>query len=100
VRALRYSVRAIVHDAQGAQGAALGQAPMDLTGGGSQAILEGVSPLTFLEVAMAENRTMMQRIDRRLLRPRIVPALATAAILALRMLPPRSREAAPELVTA
>lgn len=99
IRALRYSVRAILHDAQGAQGAGLGQAPMDLTGGGSQAILEGVTPLKFLEEAMAVNRAMMERIDRRLLRPRIVPVLATAAILGLRMLPPRAAAPA-ELATA
>jgi hypothetical protein len=90
LRALQYHVRAVMHTAQGAQGAAVVPAPLDLTGGGSQAILEGVTPLTFLDVALAENRAMMARIDRRLLRPRIVPFLATAALLGLRMLPPRA----------
>ncbi len=88
VSALKYHVRAMMHTAQGAQGAAVVPAPLDLTGGGSQAILEGVTPLTFLEVALAENRAMMERLDPRLLRPRIVPFLATAALLGLRMLPP------------
>jgi hypothetical protein len=61
-----------------------------LTGGGSQAILEGVSPKMFLEVALAEERAMMSRIDPRLLRPRLVPVLATVALLGLRLLPPRA----------
>ncbi len=92
VRALRYHVRAVAHTAQGAQGSAVAPAPVDLTGGGSQAILEGVTPKTFLEVALAENRAMMERIDPRLLRPRIVPSLATAALLGLRLLPPRAAQ--------
>jgi hypothetical protein len=98
--ALRYHVRAIMHTAQGAQGAAVVPAPIDLTGGGSQAILEGVSPKMFLEAALETNSAMMARIDRRLLRPRIVPALATAALLGLRMLPPRVARAKPELAVA
>jgi hypothetical protein len=92
LRALSYHVRAIAHTAQGAQGAAVVPAPVDLTGGGSQAILEGVTPLTFLEVALAENRAMMERIDSRLLRPQIVPALAALALLGLRLLPPRAEK--------
>jgi hypothetical protein len=83
VRALEFHVRAVMHSAQGAQGT------IDLTGGGSRAILSGVTPAMFLEAALQENRTMMRRLDRRLLRPRIIPALATAALLGLRMLPPR-----------
>jgi len=90
ISALKYQARAVMHQAQGAQGAAVVPAPLDLTGGGSQAILEGVSPKMFLEIALAEERAMMARIDRRLLRPRIVPFLATAALLGLRMLPPRA----------
>jgi hypothetical protein len=90
ISALKYQARAVMHQAQGAQGAAVVPAPLDLTGGGSQAILAGVSPKMFLEIALAEERAMMARIDRRLLRPRIVPFLATAALLGLRMLPPRA----------
>jgi hypothetical protein len=97
---LRYHVRALMHDAQGAQGAAIGQAPADLAGGGSQAILEGVSPKAFLEEALAVNRAMMARLDPRLLRPRIVPFLAGAAVLGLRMLPPREKAAKPNLAVA
>jgi hypothetical protein len=86
-RALRYHVRAVLKTTQGAQGAA---ASVDLTGGGSQVIFEGVTPKMFLEVALAENRAMMERFESRLLRPHIVPTLATAAVLGLRMLPPPS----------
>jgi hypothetical protein len=97
---LRYHARALMHDAQGAQGAAIGQAPADLAGGGSQAILEGVSPKTFLEEALAVNRAMMARLDPRLLRPSIVPFVAGAAVLGLRMLPPREEAAKPNLAVA
>lgn len=95
--ALRYHVRAIAHQAQGAQGAAVVPAPIDLTGGGSQAILEGVTPQHFLEMALAEERRHMERLDGRLLKPRIVPVLATAALLGLRMLPPRKETPQPQL---
>jgi hypothetical protein len=100
ISALKYQARAVMHQAQGAQGAAVVPAPLDLTGGGSQAILEGVSPKMFLEVALAEERAMMARIDPRLLRPRIVPFLATAALLGLRMLPPRAETPARSLAVA
>ncbi len=96
--ALKHSVRAVMHTAQGAQGAAVAPAALDLTSGGSQAILEGVSAKMFLEFALTENRKMMQRIDPRLLRPQIVPTLATAALLGLRMLPPREPVPSKELV--
>jgi hypothetical protein len=89
IQSLRYMIRATMHTAQGAQGAAIDTAPMDLTSGGSQVILDGVTPKSFLENALAEERKMMARIDRRLLRPRIVPFLASLAVLGLRMLPPR-----------
>ncbi len=86
-RAMRYQVRALLHTAQGAQGSQT-SANLDLTAGGSAEILAGVSPKMFLEIGLAENRAMMGRLDRRLLRPRLIPTLATAALLALRMLPP------------
>ena len=87
VRMIRYHVRALQHTSQGVQGSQT-TANLDLTGGGSAEILEGVTPRVFLELALRENRAMMDRLDRRLLRPRLVPRLATAALLALRMLPP------------
>jgi hypothetical protein len=53
-----------------------------------------------LEFALAEERAMMSRIDRRLLRPRIVPFIATAALLGLRLLPPRKENAKLALAVA
>lgn len=95
VRAFRYHYLAAMSTAKGAE-SAVGDAPpkLDLTGGSASEILDGVTPVAFLEAALAENRAMMARLDRRLLKPRIVPTLATAALLGLRMLPPRKVEAA------
>ena len=94
-RGVRYQIRALMHTAQGAQGSQT-SANLDLTGGGSAEILAGVTPKMFLERALRENRAMLSRLDRRLLRPRLVPALATIALLALRMLPPlEPKEARP-----
>ena len=89
IDSIKYSIRATMHTAQGAQGSAVSTTPMDLTSGGTQVILDGVTPKMFLEMALAEERKMMARIDRNLLRPRMIPILATAALLGLRMLPPR-----------
>jgi hypothetical protein len=86
-RAIRYQVQAILHTSQGAAGSQT-TANLDLTGGGSAEILAGVTPKQFLEIGLRENREMLGRLDRRLLRPRLIPRLATAALLALRMLPP------------
>jgi hypothetical protein len=88
-RAASYQARALMHTAQGASGSQTA-ANLDLTGGGSATILAGVTPRSFLEIALRENRAMMARIDRRLLRPRLIPTIATIALLALRLLPPRN----------
>ena len=53
------------------------------------AIVAGVTPLMFIEAALAENRRMMAKLDRRLIKPSIMPTVATALLLAIRMLPPR-----------
>jgi hypothetical protein len=94
IASLKYQAKAVMHQAQGAQGSAVTMPPIDLTGGSSAAILDGVSPKMFLEIALAEERTMMARLDPRLIRPRIVPFIATLALLGLRMLPPRQEAAA------
>jgi len=52
-------------------------------------IVAGITPLMFLETALAENRRMMARLDRRLIKPTVMPAIATALLLGIRMLPPR-----------
>jgi rubrerythrin len=85
-RAIRYQVRALMHTAQGAQGSQT--ATLDLTGGGSAEILAGITPKRFLEIGLTENRIRMSRLDRRLLKPRLIPNVALAVVLGLRMLPP------------
>lgn len=52
-------------------------------------LLGDISPAQFLEAALAENRRWMERFDRRLLRPGLVPLAATLLLVGLRMLPPR-----------
>ena len=90
ITSLTYQAKAVMHQAQGAAGSGVSIPPIDLTGGSSAAILEGVSPKMFLEVALAEERAMMApprpAPDPP---PRIVPFIGTLALLALRMLPPR-----------
>jgi hypothetical protein len=57
------------------------------TGAGS--VIEGLTPQMFLEAALAENRRYMTQLDPRLIKPVLLPALATAALLGLRAIPPR-----------
>ncbi|MDB5072867.1 MAG: hypothetical protein JWM87_3978, partial [Candidatus Eremiobacteraeota bacterium] len=52
-------------------------------------IVAGITPLMFIETALAENRRMMARLDHRLIKPTVMPAIATALLLGIRMLPPR-----------
>jgi len=63
-------------------------------------VFPGVTPAEFLQAALAENRRVLARLDRRLLKPHLVPRIATALLLAIRMLPPRRTSAAPEAVLA
>lgn len=63
-------------------------------------LMDGTSAAEFLAAALGEHRRHMARFDRRLLRPRLVPAVATLALLGLRMLPPREppgRQSRPQL---
>jgi hypothetical protein len=79
--ALGYHVRAIMGTAAGAAETPLPKLEGD--------IVEGIAPADFLATALAENRRHMAKIPRALLRPRLMPTLATAALLGIRMLPPR-----------
>jgi hypothetical protein len=88
--ALRYHTAAAIGTAKGAAEVPGGE--LDLSGAAE--LFDGVTPVTFLEAALAENHRLMQRFDVRLLRPRLVPALATAALVAIRLLPPRADAAA------
>jgi hypothetical protein len=54
---------------------------------GADKIFEEMTPARFLEACLAENRRVMSRLDRRLLQPRLIPRLATAALGALRVVP-------------
>ena len=58
------------------------------------AIVADVTPALFLETALAENRRMLAKLDPRLLKPQVMPAIATALLIGIRMLPPRVAESA------
>ncbi|BDE07239.1 hypothetical protein WPS_25150 [Vulcanimicrobium alpinum] len=88
---VRYHARAVVGTAQG--GADVPQLP-EMSPEQIKAMIGDVTPVMFLEAALAENRRHMARLDRRLIKPRLMPGLATALLLALRMLPPRADSAA------
>lgn len=53
-------------------------------------IIEGITPVMFLEAALTENRRMLGLLDPRLVKPGLLPALAATALTALRGLPPRA----------
>ena len=52
-------------------------------------LIEGMTPMMFLEAALAENRLLLGRLDRRLVKPSLLPGLALTALTVLRALPPR-----------
>jgi hypothetical protein len=82
---VKYHLRASVGTAQGDAGTP----PLpNIEGAKIKAILDGITPIMFLDAALAENRRHMARLDPRLIQPRLMPALATAALIGLRLLPP------------
>jgi hypothetical protein len=52
-------------------------------------VIEGITPMMFLEAALAENRRLLGLLDHRLVKPGLLPALATLTLTLLRALPPR-----------
>jgi len=56
---------------------------------GADSVVSGVTPAQFLEAALVENRRYMAKLDARLIKPAILPTIATALLLGLRALPPR-----------
>jgi hypothetical protein len=52
-------------------------------------LVEGMTPVMFLEAALAENRRMLGLLDPRLIKPALLPTLAATALTVLRALPPR-----------
>jgi hypothetical protein len=55
-------------------------------------MIEGMTPMMFLEAALAENRRMLGLLDARLVKPSLLPGLAAALLTVLRALPPRRAE--------
>ncbi len=84
---LRYHARATLATASGATG--MPAIPTKLDDPELDAIVKAITPVMFLEAALAENRRLMARFDRRLLRPTVMPAIATSLLAGIRMLPPR-----------
>lgn len=84
---VRYHLRAAMGTASGAT--EMPAIPAQLDDAELDAIVRSITPAMFLEAALAENRCMMEKLDRRLLRPTVMPVLATALLLGIRMLPPR-----------
>src|ERR1700736_2631188 len=72
LRALTYHVRA----AMGTVTGATDLPPMPaLDDPELAAIVKTITPLMFIEAALAENRRMMARLDRRLIKPSVMPAI-------------------------
>jgi hypothetical protein len=57
---------------------------------GANQLITGVSPMMFLEAALAENRRLLGLLDYRLVKPALLPTLAATALTLLRALPPRA----------
>ncbi|MFN2462029.1 MAG: ferritin-like domain-containing protein [Candidatus Velthaea sp.] len=58
-------------------------------------IFEGLTPKRFLEAGLAQNRRFMGMLDRRLVKPTALPALARVLLTVLRALPPPRRVRVP-----
>jgi hypothetical protein len=93
LRAVGYHIRAVRQVAH-----TVGDGP-PISLSDARAVFPGVTPAEFLAAGLAENRRVLARLDRRLIKPRLVPRIATALLLAIRMLPPRPA-AAPETALA
>ncbi|HEY0613276.1 MAG TPA: ferritin-like domain-containing protein [Candidatus Elarobacter sp.] len=93
LRSLSYHVRAAFGTASGAT--ELPAIPAVLDDPELDAIVKSITPMMFLEAALAENRRVMAKLHPRLLRPTLMPVVATALLLAIRMLPPRTPGASP-----
>ncbi len=57
---------------------------------GADAIVAEVTPAMFLEACLAENRAVMTMFPPGMIRPTVMPTLATIALTAIRALPPRT----------
>jgi hypothetical protein len=80
VRSIRYYVRA----ARRRAGAVRSAGGEGFTAGGAAAVVRGLTAQVFLETCLHENARRLGSFDPRLLRPRLVPALARVALRGLR----------------
>jgi hypothetical protein len=80
VRAVRYYVRA----ARRRLGAVRSAGGEGFTAAGASAVVGGLSAPVFLQICLRENARRLAAFDPRLLRPRLVPALARMALRGLR----------------
>ena len=80
--AVRFHARSVLGTADD-----VAAAPVDMAT--IRRMLDGTSIADFLAAALEENRRHMAHFDPRLIRPRLVPAVATLALLGIRLLPPR-----------
>ena len=88
--ALSYHVKSVIRTIQGPAGG-LGNRGV---GGDFGDLFAGLTPAMFLETALSENRRRMSAFDSRLLRPRVIPTVATIALTVLKLLPPLKAPAA------
>jgi hypothetical protein len=92
--ALRGCFSAVKGALSGERGGVAPEFPADAAAEFSD-FIEGLTPVGFLEAALAENRRFLSRLDPRLPKPGLVPTLALLALLGLRALPPRKDIAIP-----
>jgi hypothetical protein len=85
---LKYHARAIVGAASGSDD---GPQLPDLDAAWIKSILSGLVPAAVLQAALTENARHMAKLDPRLLKPTLMPTVATALLVGLKMLPPRAQ---------
>jgi len=90
VAALRGCFAAVKGALSGERGGVAPEFPADAAAEFS-AFIDGITPIDFLEAALAENRRFLARLDPRLPKPGVVPTIALLALLGLRALPPRTQ---------
>jgi hypothetical protein len=84
IASLRYHLKAALGTVGNAP-----KTPMPKLEGPFADLFSDVTPAKFLQTALAENRRVMARLDRRLIKPALMPTAATIALAGIRLLPPR-----------
>jgi hypothetical protein len=57
---------------------------------GAKEMIADLTPIQFIEGTLAKSRELLGRLDRRLVKPGVLPTLATIVLVALRSIPPRA----------